>query len=201
MCASCICIDGPPWLIQHPNAPLNNNREALAAKLDYHLSNGVTIYMAFHTGAEAPSPFVPSDGQRSSEGHLIGTSLSASFSYQPQALYTIYISNTPIPYPHTRTPQPPPPPHRHICLHRHRSHDRPSPPKHGGLPLPEPGLPPPVSLGCQGTYQYLHLSSLRVVGLCTELGLYVHLLCIYITYLNKPRAVVRLHPNQTNTIT
>lgn len=89
-----------------PNAPLNNNREALAAKLDYHLSNGVTIYMAFHTGAEAPSPFVPSDGRRSSEGHLIGTSLSSS-SYQPQALYTIYLSNTPIPYPHTRTPQPP----------------------------------------------------------------------------------------------
>lgn len=52
-----------------------NNREALAQKLEYHLSNGVMIYLAFHTGPGAPRAFVPSDAEqrgRDDGGPLIG---------------------------------------------------------------------------------------------------------------------------------
>lgn len=63
----------------HTNETLgapNIIREALTQRLEYHLSNGVTIWLAFHTGPEAPPAFVASNGRGQDEGTLIGANVS-----------------------------------------------------------------------------------------------------------------------------
>lgn len=92
------------------------HREALAQRLQNHIDNGVTIWLAFHTGPDAPSAFVASDGRGQDEGTLIGASVICidvpfEFPYSHHVQIRVFpFQVSTFPPPSTTSPSPASPP-------------------------------------------------------------------------------------------